>query len=243
MTNEKKDKTLMSPVVKLEMKEPGKKRRQKDCEEKFKTCHHSLIIARSDSISSVPSAPPAAVSWSEKLLIVVLTACSQTGHYSPQPSTEWVCVWVGVCERVGRCAPQSWKCPKTSQQHYCHLHNWAFLFLKRFYFFPLFLVFSVFTSLHSLCEQFYLQYLALYLWTPAPNSDYCEGLNNPLSHQHATNAEAARASTVTLWFWEIAEVKGVQLWRGRQRTAEINHILCQCCKQKVEYRKQVYRCK
>lgn len=63
------------------------------------------------------------------------TACSQTGHYSPQPSTEWVCVWVGVCERAGRCAPRSWKCPKISQQHYCHLHNWAFLFLKRFDFF------------------------------------------------------------------------------------------------------------
>lgn len=38
------------------------------------------------------AAPSAAVNWPEKLLIVVLTACSQTGHCTPQPSTEWVCV-------------------------------------------------------------------------------------------------------------------------------------------------------
>lgn len=86
-------------MVKLgnEMKEPGKEER--DCDEKFKKCLHSVImwavLAPSDSISSVLPAPPAAVNWPEKLLIVVLTACSQTGHYSPQPSTKWVCV--GLC--------------------------------------------------------------------------------------------------------------------------------------------------
>lgn len=62
---------------------------------------------------------------------MVLKACSQTGHYSPQPSTEWACVGECVCERIGRCAPLSWKCPKISQQQICHLHNGSFLFFRR----------------------------------------------------------------------------------------------------------------
>lgn len=49
----------------------------------------------------------------------------------PQPSTEWVRVGECVCERIGRCAPLSWKGPKISQQQICRLRNGSFLFFCR----------------------------------------------------------------------------------------------------------------
>lgn len=75
------------------MKEPGKEevkrlRRTLKTSHKITASLQLTVLFCSDSISSVPSAASAAVSWPQKLLIVVLTACSQTGHYSPQPSTE-----------------------------------------------------------------------------------------------------------------------------------------------------------
>lgn len=36
-----------------------------------------------------------------------------------------------VCERIGRCAPLSWKGPKISQQQICRLRNGSFLFFYR----------------------------------------------------------------------------------------------------------------
>lgn len=77
-----------------------------------------------------------------------------------------VSVFVGVFEHVGRCAPPSWKCPKISQQHYTHLHNWASLIFERFDFFSLSLVFSVFTSFHSHSSFFH------HSWAAAPNGNY-----------------------------------------------------------------------
>lgn len=209
------------------------KRTWRNCEEKFKTCHNSLITeacfslrsAHSDSISSVPSVPSAAVSWPEKLLFVVLPACSQediTLHSSPLSGP----VWVGVCDHVGRCTPHSWKCSKISLQHYCHLHNWAFLFLISSIFFLQNQTFSVF--LFPLWQQVYLQHLP-------QRVDF-------ILHCHTSMQQMPRrheALTVTLWFWEIAIAH-----RGKGSTAmkrlphstllKINHILCQCCKQKVK---------
>lgn len=93
MTDENYDKSLMTPAVKW-----GNEKEPKKGNLITKACV-SLWSPASDCIScTVPSAPSAAVSWPEKQLIVVSTACTQTGHYSPQPSTEWVyvggCVWI-----------------------------------------------------------------------------------------------------------------------------------------------------
>lgn len=93
-----------------------------------------LNYRASRSSSTQPSAARSLQLWSAgrtHCLFVVLKACSQTGHYSPQPSTEWVCVGECVCERIGRCAPLSWKGPKISQQQICRLRNGSFLFFRR----------------------------------------------------------------------------------------------------------------
>lgn len=58
----------------------------------------------------------------------------------------WACVnvWGGVHHGAG-------KAPRLPQQHYCHLHKWAFLFLFFFYFVSLFLIKSLsFPPLFSL---------------------------------------------------------------------------------------------
>lgn len=140
----------------------------------------------------------------------------------------WVCVnvWGGVHHR-------GWKCSKISLQRYCHLHNGASLSLTRQDYFSFSFLFSVSLRLSSFTLTAGL--------SPASCKTYeqdnqCKGLHTSLSHHRATNAEAAGALTVTLWFREIALAhrgKGSAAMR-RQRTAETNHILWQCCKQKVE---------
>ncbi len=67
-----------------------------------------------------------------------------------------------------------------------------FLFLTKSKFFP------VSTSFLSLWQEVYLQHHAQLVNTGA------EQLRTSLSHQHATNAKAAKALTVPLWFREIA---------------------------------------
>lgn len=161
-------------------KSPEKKS-WRDCEEKFKTFHHSLITVScyslwsvsSDSISSVPLAPPAAVSWPEILLIVVLTACSQTGHYSPQPSTDWVCVGGRV-----------WTCGEVYTTELERLQDITTALL------PLWRRDTLTHLVNTRTEQRLLL------------------LHTSVSHHDATNAKAAGALTVTLWFWESALAYG-----------------------------------
>ena len=160
-------------------KNPEKKR-WGDYEDQFKTFHHSFITvaclsewpAASDGLSSDPLVPLAEVSWAEELLIVVLTACSQTGHYSPQPSTE-----------MGYVGGRVWLCGEVDTtdlemlQHYCHLYNWAslsyFLISASFFcqnwivFFSFFLFFS---PLFSRSATWFLSHI---LWKPGQNYVYC----------------------------------------------------------------------
>lgn len=120
-------------------------------------------------------------------------------------------VWVGVCEYVGRYTPQSWQCSKTSLQHYCHLHNWALLFLISYTFSVLQNLNLFFLSLSQvstiswlllLWQRVYLLHLAQLVNTRIER--LLQGLHTSLSNKHASNAKAAIALTVTLWFWEIA---------------------------------------
>lgn len=110
----------------------------------------------------------------------------------------WVCVnvWGGVHHGDGN-APR---------YHYSIIATYitepfSLLFL---YFLFLFLTkseisfFAVSSSFLSLWQQVYLQHLAQLVNTGT------EQLRTSLSHQHATNAKAARALTVPLWFREIA---------------------------------------
>lgn len=139
---------------------------------------------------------------------MVLKACSQTGHYTPQSSTVWVRVGECVCERIGRCSPPRWKCPKISQQQICHLHNCSFLFFHKFKFFFAF---------------FYIERVC---YRPTR----CKRRQQP-GQQNASQ-------TVTLWFGDAAlERRGTgnraqpcPCHRAAPNT--VDHILCQHCKQR-----------
>lgn len=112
MTNVNKDQTLMSPVVKLgnEMKEPGK-------EEVKRIIKHAIAAS---SQWPVPAHGPLvqpvfplflhfpqlrSAGHRNCLLWFLQPAVRQdiTLHSLPLSGS----VWVGVCERVGRCAPQT----------------------------------------------------------------------------------------------------------------------------------------
>lgn len=146
---------------------------------------------------------------------MVLKACSQTGHYAPQSSTVWVRVGECVCERIGRCSPPRWKCPKISQQRICHLHNSSFLFFHTFEFF--------FTFFHI--ERFCCR------------PTCCKRRQQP-GQQNASK-------TVTLWFGDVALARRgtgsttvpVSLYAAKHRRPHPLSTL----QTKVEYRAQVWQ--
>lgn len=221
----------MSPVVKVEMKEPRK--REEEEEEKCKTRRRSIIIAGWDSVSSVPSA---AVSCGEKRLVVVVAACSQTGRYSPQPSTRRL----AVGERVGRCAPPGWKCPKLSQRQPSHLHNAAFflLFLTLVFFFFLSPLPYLRLSWLALLEVFFFflfsplsQHRALLSWAPATDGDSRD--STPLFCAGTQRIPSQRA------LWQLLCGFDVNCSISPGRRGPQPHPLSNVAKQKVECGEQV----
>lgn len=201
----------------------------------YETISASLCCSLQSTTSpSVYSVPSSVVNWPEKLLIVVLTACSQTGHYTPQPCIEWVCV--GGCVKIWGevCTTELETLQVIPTGTYVTTPLSSLSYSLPSLFFSCFHIFSQFDSR-------FISGTLLCLLTP--NKGFM--LNRRSSVQQMARQE--KALTVTLWFWEIALAQrgkgSTAMGRLPQCAAEINHILCQRCKQKVDYRMQVYQCK